>query len=433
MKKLTSFIVTILACLSLVIPAEAAKNVILIIPDGCSTPMWAAVRAMTVGVDSLLNIDKLPVQGRCRTYSADALITDSAASGTTYACGVKTNNGILGCDRTTVYGDSLTQKPVASILELAQKAGYSTGLITTTLLCHATPAAFYTHRANRSWYDQISGDLVGKGIDVLMGGGRDYFIPKGAVDEEGAPSKRNDGRNIIQELRQEGYVYAYDTAGFKSIDPQKTDKMLCLFNAGDMQFEYNRAKDKAGEPGLWEQTDKALQILSKNKKGFFLMVESGIVDHAAHSHMSREFLWEGAACDKTVGVAMDFARKNRDTLVIVVPDHGCGGPYMVGMYDLSKPDSTITDHGFPQYTLNSDGIPVSEGGKPLAIQWVKSTGHTGEEVNVAAGGPFSHELDGVVQNTDVFRVMGKFLGVVKDTTPKKKKGNNNNTPDWLDY
>ena len=386
---------------------------------------------MTVGAEGLLNIDKLPVQGRCRTYSADALITDSAAAGTTYACGVKTNNGVLGCDRTTVFGDSLTQKPVASILELAEKAGYSTGLITTTLLCHATPAAFYAHRANRSWYDQIGGDLMGKGIEVLMGGGRDYFIPKGAVDEEGAPSKRKDDRNIIQELRNEGYVYAYDTAGFKAIDPVATDKMLCLFNAGDMQFECNRAKDKAGEPGLWEQTDKALQILSRNKKGFFLMVESGIIDHAAHSHLTREFLWEGVACDKTVGVAMDFARKHKDTLVIVVPDHGCGGPHLVGMYDLSKPDSTITDRGFPQYTLNTEGIPVSEGGKPLAIQWVKSTGHTGEEVNVAAGGPLSGELDGVIQNIDVFKVMGKFLGVVKDTTPKKKKANN--TPDWLDY
>lgn len=314
MRKYATAFATMMVCFTMVLPAEAAKNVILIIPDGCSTPMWAAVRAMTVGVDGLLNIDRLPVQGRCRTYSADALVTDSAASGTTYACGVKTNNGILGCDRSTVFGDSLTQKPVSSILELARKAGYSTGLITTTLLCHATPAAFYTHRANRSWYDQISGDLVGKGIDVLMGGGRDYFIPKGAIDEEGSPSKRNDSRNIIQELRNQGYAYAYDTAGFKQIDPLKTDKLLCLFNAGDMQFEYNRAKDKAGEPGLWEQTAKALQILSRNKKGFFLMVESGIVDHAAHSHLTREFLWEGAACDKTVGVAMDFARKNRDTL-----------------------------------------------------------------------------------------------------------------------
>ncbi len=431
MKKTTAFAAAVLLGFAMVLPANAAKNVILIIPDGCSTTMWAAVRAMTVGADGLLNIDKLPVQGRCRTYSADALVTDSAASGTTYACGVKTNNGVLGCDRSTVYGDSLTQKPAASILELAEKAGYSTGLITTTLLCHATPAAFYTHRANRSWYDQISGDLVGKGIEVLMGGGRDYFIPKGSIDEEGAPSKRNDSRNIIQELRNTGYSYAYDTAGFKQIDPLKTDKLLCLFNAGDMQFELNRAKDKAGEPGLWEQTEKALQILSKNKKGFFLMVESGIVDHAAHNHLSREFIWEGAACDKTVGVAMEFARKNRDTLVIVVPDHGCGGPHLVGTYNLSKPDSSIVDKGFPQYTLNSDGIPVSEGGRPLAIQWVKSTGHTGEDVNVAAGGPLSRELGGVVQNTDVFQVMGKHLKVVKSTATAKKKGKG--SPDWLDY
>jgi alkaline phosphatase len=406
-------IVGILVALMWCSGAQAAKNVILIIPDGCSVTMWASIRAMTVGADGLLNIDRLPVQGRCRTYSADALITDSAAAATAYACGVKTRNGVLGMNAATVRGDSTTGKPVENILELAEKAGYATGLITTDLIMGATPAGFYTHRAFRSWYDLIAGDLVRKDIEVVMGGGRDYMIPSGAVDEEGALSRRKDSRNIVNEMKQLGYSYVFDTVGFNAIDPEKTDRLLGLFNAGDMQFEINRAKDRAGEPALWEMTDKAIKILSKKKKGFFLMVEAGIIDHAAHSHKTLEFLWDGIACDKTVGVAREFALKNRNTLVIVVPDHGCGGPHLVGMHDLSRPDSAVVADGFPKYTLRPDGFPASDGGRPVAIQWVKSTGHTGEEVNVSAMGPCSQELDGLIQNTEVFRVMCKHLGVGK--------------------
>lgn len=431
MKKISILTLAMLIHIFIALPVEAAKNVILIIPDGCSATMWAAIRAMTVGVDGLINVDRLPVQGRCRTYSADSFITDSAAAGTAYACGVKTNNGVLGRDAGTVRADSLSGKPVSSILELAEKAGYATGLVTTTPVTHATPASFYTHRAERGWYNLIGGDLVGKGIEVIMGGGRNYMIPKGAIDEEGAPSKRNDGRNIIQELRREGYVYVYDRAGFNLVDPKSTDKLLCLFNTAEMQFELNRPRDIAGEPGLWEMTEKALKILSKNKKGFFLLIESGIIDYAAHKHLTPEFLREGIACDKTVGVAMEFTRKNRGTLLIVVPDHCTGGPSLVGMHDLSTPDSSVVTKGFPHYSLNTEGIPVSDGGRPVAIQWVKSMGHNGEDVTISAMGPHSEEMDGVIQNTDVFRIMGKHLGVLKDNHVVPRKGKNH--VEWPDF
>jgi alkaline phosphatase len=399
--------------LSLVSNAEAKKNVILIIPDGCSSVMWAAIRAMTVGTDNLLNVDRLPVQGRCRTYSADALITDSAAGGTAYACGVKTNNGVLGMSASTTLGDSLSGKPVPTILELAEKAGYVTGLISTAYLQHATPAAFYSHKAHRDWYDLIAGDLPESGIEVLMGGGRQYMTPRDTMDEEGALSKRTDRRNIIDEMKRKGYTYIYDTNGFRSLDTKSAGKVLGLFNPGHMEYELHRAKDKAGEPALWEMTEKALEILSRNKKGFFLMVEAAKIDHAAHVHQTAEYLWDGIAADKTIGVAMEFARKNKNTLLIVVPDHGTGGPHLVGMHDLSKPDSTVIDDGFPHYRLNGVGFPVDDGGRPVAIQWVKGTGHTGEDVTVSAYGPNAGDLDGVIQNIDVFRVMARHLGVDK--------------------
>ncbi len=406
-------------CFTLTLDAEAKKNVILIIPDGCSSVMWASVRAMTTGIDGQLNVDRLPSQGRCRTYSADALVTDSAAGATAYACGIKTNNGVLSMNAATTLGDSLTGKPVETILELAKKAGYATGLITTAFIQHATPAAFYSHRAHRDWYDLIAGDLAGAGIDVIMGGGRQYMLPQDAIDEEGVLSMRKDRRNIIDEMRQKGYTYIFDANGLRSLDA-KTGKTLGLFNPGHMEYELNRVKDIAGEPGLWEMTEKAIEILSRKKKGFFLMVEAAKIDHAAHAHLTAEYLFEGIACDKTIGTAMEFARKNKDTLVIVVPDHGTGGPHLAGMYDLSKPDSAVIDHGFPHYRLNGAGFPVDDGGRPIAIQWVKTTGHTGEDVTVSAMGSLSGELDGVIQNIDVFRVMARHLGVEKGTRKQRR-------------
>jgi alkaline phosphatase len=320
----------------------------------------------------------------------------------------------------TTLGDSLTGRPVPTILELAEKAGYATGLISTAYIQHATPAAFYSHKAHRDWYELIANDLPGTGIEVLMGGGRQYMTPRNTVDEEGVVSQRTDTRNIIDEMKRKGYAYIFDTNGFRSLDTKNTEKVLGLFNAGHMEYELHRAKDKAGEPALWEMTEKALEILSRNRNGFFLMVEAAKIDHAAHGHLTAEYLWEGIACDKTVGVAAEFARKNKDTLLIVVPDHSTGGPYMVGMYDLSKPDSTIIDDGFPHYRLNGAGFPVDDGGRPVAIQWVKGTGHTGEEVTVSAFGPNSGELDGLIQNIDVFRVMARHLGVGKGNKKQRR-------------
>jgi alkaline phosphatase len=405
---------------------KAQRNVILIIPDGCSIAMWDAIRAITVGTDGMLNVDRLPVQSRCRTYSADAMITDSAAAATAFACGIKTRNGVLGMDATTTCGDSLSGQDFESILEKAEKKGLSTGLVTTTSLVHATPAAFYSHRADRNWYELIADDLVGKGVDVLLGGGREYMIPRGTIDEEGALSMRTDNRHIISELKKEGYLYVSDKIGFDAVDPAKTEKLLGVFNPEHMEYEYDRARDKNGEPGLWEMAEKAISILSKNGKGFFLMIEAGRIDHAAHANDTTKYLWEGIACDKTIGIARSYAEKNKNTLVIVVADHGTGGPHLIGVYDTSTPDSVVVSGesaGFVKYRLDSDGFPISDNGKPIALGWasspctlknsVKGGKHTGEDVGLQAYGPMSDELCKLNQNTDVFTIMIKQLGFIK--------------------
>jgi alkaline phosphatase len=409
-------ILTVFFVLITVFHALAEKNVILIIPDGCSITMWAAIRAVTVGTEGTLNIDRLPMQGHCRTYSANAMITDSAAAATAYACGEKTSNGVLGMSPATIRGDSLSGHPLKTIVEFAREKGFATGLITTTSIQHATPAAFYAHRANRDWYELIALDLIDSGVDVIMGGGREYMIPQGTVDEEKMPSKRTDNRNLIAEMQKKGYVYVSDKAGFDRIDTARTRKLLGLFNGDQMNYEFDRAKDINGEPGLWEMTRKALDILSKNKKGFFLMVEAGRIDHAAHAHDTGRFLWDGIACDKAVGVAMEFANEHRDTFLIVVPDHGCGGPSLVGMRANDGTVMSYEDGGFAHYTLTMDGFPVNDHGKPVAIQWIDWGGHTGEDVGYFAmlhkrnflGGLFGREqelLEGLIQNTDIYKVM----------------------------
>ncbi|MFC1608069.1 alkaline phosphatase [Candidatus Latescibacterota bacterium] len=418
--KFIKFTIVYIISFMMLTSAAYGRNVILIVPDGCSIPIWSAVRAMTVGVDSSLNIDRFPIQGRCKTYSANAMITDSAAAGTAFACGIKTNNGVLGMTSTTTRGDSLTGQSVESILETAQKKGYATGLVTTASIPHATPAAFFSHRADRNWYELIAHDMVDSGVDIIMGGGREYMIPKGTKDEEGAPSKRSDNRNIIEEMKNKDYEYIHDLKGFESIDIEESEKLLCLFNPGHMNYELDRGNDVNGEPGLREMTNTALKILSRNKKGFFLLIEAGRIDHAAHIHDTDRFLYDGIACDKAVGVALDFANKNKNTLVIVVPDHGTGGPYFVGVNGVNGEVISYDKAGFIRSGLDESGYPVDNGGKPIAMQWIEWKGHTGEDVGYFAmvnrrktlGSLFgvkNPELGGLIDNTDVYKVMSVFL------------------------
>ncbi|MFC1490921.1 alkaline phosphatase [Candidatus Latescibacterota bacterium] len=400
------------------------KNVILIVPDGCSSAVWGMIRAITVGAEGQLNIDKLPIQSICRTYSANSIITDSAAAGTAFASGVKTNNGVLGMDAATTRGDSLTGNPVETILEAAEKAGYSTGLVTTTMIQHATPAAFYAHRAERDWYPLISSDLLDSGIEVLFGGGREYMIPRGTTEESGSRSQRRDSRNIIEEMKAEGYTYVSDSAGFSAINPETTDRVLGLFTPHYLHYELVRQKEANPEPPLWDLAEKALEILSKNPMGFFLMIEAGQIDGAGHDNDTLNLIGDAIACDKTVGVASEFAEKHPNTLLIVVPDHGTGGPNLIGFYRTNDPESRTRSNegvGLKPYELDANGFPVNFDEIPPAIGWASSQyylhtrsvdgQHTGEDVSIHAMGPGSEKLIGLKNNTEINTIMRAHLGL----------------------
>ncbi len=372
---------------------DAPRNVILIVPDGCSPTIWAAVREMTVGIDSTLAVDKLPVQGRVRTHSTDNVITDSAASATAYATGSKTRNGVLSVSPDPAPGDSLG-RPLPTILEQARAAGFATGLVTTAMIEHATPAAFYAHRADRGGYELIADDLAVAGVDVAMGGGREYLIPAGSTGIEKTASKRTDTRNILSELRAAGYTVVQTAAEFEAVDPSSTSRLAGIFNEGHLQYELDRPKDTAGEPSLWDMAAKALAILSRDPDGFFLMIEAGRIDHAGHAHDTARFLMDAAACDRTVAVAAAFAKEHSNTLLIVVPDHGTGGPFFTG--------------------TGKDAIAPVPGMNPVRIQWIGPTDHTGEDVALHAMGPDSEALDGLVENTEVNRVMARHLGLTEE-------------------
>jgi alkaline phosphatase len=313
---------------------------------------------------------------------------------------------------------------VESIVEAAEAAGFATGLITTTTIQHATPAAFYSHRADRNWYPLIATDLVGSGIDVVIGGGREYMIPRGSIDEDGGRSRRRDSRNLIEEMKAEGYAYVSNTAGFSAIDPSLTEKLLGLFGYDALQPEYDRQTSGNPEPPLWELVAKSLEILSNNPRGFFLMVEAGQIDWAAHDNDAVNLIGDAIACDKAVGVAAAFAEKNPNTLLIVVPDHGTGGPNLIGFYRSSDPGSRTRSNesvGLNPYTLDENGFPISLGDIPPAVGWSSSKyflhtdddggEHTAEDVTIHATGPGSEKLTGLMNNTDINAVMRAHLGL----------------------
>lgn len=260
-----------------------------------------------------LTINSLPVTGVITTHSANTLITDSAAAGTALAAGVKTNNGMIA-----VTPDG---KPVSTLLEGAEKQGKATGLVTTTRITHATPAAFATHNINRNDENAIAVDYLDSGVDVLLGGGWRYFT------KVNGKTKRKDGRNLVSEFKAEGYktfITEKSTPDFRQYSPKKGDKVLGLFTYSHLPYAIDRTKDQT--PSLAELTDKAIELLSKDKDGFFLMVEGGRIDHASHANDLAGTVGDTLAFDAAVKSALDFYHKHpKETLLVVASDHETGG------------------------------------------------------------------------------------------------------------
>ena len=292
---------------------DSIKNVILMIPDGCSTALLSMTRQYAQYHDA--NYTSLPIDayfcGMVMTHSSDAPIGDSAPTTSCYVTGqpsqtsfvstypVKTDHDLYPIDATRAY------QPMATVLEAARILKHKAiGLVFTCEFPHATPADCSAHYHSRSKYGAIAPQMVHNHIDVVIGGGTQYLSDQ-----------------LAEDLKTEGYqVFLNDKKGMQAT---KTGKMWALFNNSCMEYEIERKP--AEEPSLAEMTKKAIDLLSQKKEGFFLMVEGSKVDWAAHDNDVKTAILDFLAFNDAVQVAMDFARSNNNTVVLVLPDHGCGG------------------------------------------------------------------------------------------------------------
>jgi alkaline phosphatase len=320
------------------VAAAPATRVLFFLGDGMGIATMTAARIYAVGEDGDLTMDTLPETGFVHTYSNDAMVTDSAPSMSAYMTGVKMNNEVIAMSPDTVappYGpngelpacDANNGSPVSTFLEAAKSAGWGTGVITTTRVTHATPAATYAHICHRDREFDIATQLapggdgynkaLGDGVDVVFGGGTQQFLPASA-----SGGGRTDGRDLFQQMRAHGYTTVTTRAAFDKIAPAVWQKAIALFTPSHMHYEADR--DPTVEPSLAEMTTKAMTVLER-RGSYFLMVEGGRIDHALHETNAARALRETVAFDNAIKAAIDQAKKSdpdlAHTLIVVTADH----------------------------------------------------------------------------------------------------------------
>lgn len=330
--------------------APAPKNIILIIGDGMGQGALKLTSLYQHKAEGCLLMEQLPVSVLCTTYSASADVTDSAAAATAFACGCKTDNGFLG-----ITSD---KKRLTSVAEAARQQGRAIGLITSDAITGATPAGFFAHQASRGSYSGVADDAAASGFDILIGNenGQAWFLP------QGNGGQRADTRNVQNEMIAAGYTLASNAAAFAQAPEDK--RILGFMNVKSVL---------STEQILAELTETALRRLSKNEKGFFMMVECTITDSGGHSNKPDLSVLGTLQVDWIVRSAVAFARKRGDTLVMVTADHETGGL------------CTAMSHTHPERLL---------------IDYT-ATSHTAAPVEFFAFGPGSQLFSGVIDNTDI--------------------------------
>ncbi|WP_210483427.1 alkaline phosphatase [Microvirga antarctica] len=347
------------------------KNVIFLLGDGLSVAHRTGARIMSKGVtegkaNGRLNMDDLDRMAFIGTSSTDSIAVDSANSMSAYMTGHKTAINAIGvyADRTK---DSFDDPRVETIAEaLRRTGGKAIGIVSTSELQDATPAAVVAHTRRRADKAEIAEMMFKVKPEVVLGGGSAYFLPKSTPG-----SKRKDDQNFVEMFKQEGYQLATDKTELANAAKSNSGKVLGLFHTGNMDTLLDREFLKKGtvsafpnQPGLVDMTKTALEALSKNKDGFFLMVEGASIDKMSHPLDWDRAIVETIEFDKAVGVARDFAKSNPETLIIVTGDH-THGLSIIGTIDDDKPGTdmrqkvgTYAEAGFPNYAdANGDGYP----------------------------------------------------------------------------
>ncbi|MFH0824194.1 MAG: alkaline phosphatase [Pseudomonadota bacterium] len=292
-----------------------AKGIIMLIGDGMGINQVrsAAIYSKHV-LGKTLVIDSIRTRGTTTTYSADSEVTDSSSAATALYTGYKINNGVIN-----ILPDG---RKAYTIGHAAKKAGMSVGIVSTTRLTHATPAAVYGHVPYRDDENLLAEQLVDFEPDAALGGGLGQFIP---VNQKG--SVRKDGKNPVEAMKAKGYDVLMTSRELRAFNPDSGRKLLGLFSPTNLYFELDRRNvpEPDAEPSLKEMTEKALSIVASNPKGFFIMIEGGRIDHACHSHDIKASIYDVLAFDEAVGAALEFRKTHPDVLVIVTADHETGG------------------------------------------------------------------------------------------------------------
>lgn len=330
-------------------------NVILLIGDGMGLSQVSYALMMA---NERMAFERFKTLGLSRTSSSNHKITDSAAGATAFSCGTKTYNGAIAVDD--------AKKPMTTILEMAENKGYATGLVATCAITHATPAAFIAHQPSREMYEEIAADFLKTDIDLFIGGGYDNF------------AKRKDSANLIQELVKKNYkVIQSEQELYMYTGDQKLAALIAPKHLAKMQEGRGNY--------LANATQLAINKLASKKTGFFLMVEGSQIDWGGHNNDAEYIRQEVMDFDKAIAKALDFAEKDGNTLVIVTADHETGG------FALSGNEEDKTQNAIePKFTTKN---------------------HTATMVPVYAYGPGAESLGGIYQNTWIFQVMKKSLGL----------------------
>ncbi|AIQ63981.1 alkaline phosphatase [Paenibacillus stellifer] len=425
-----------------------SKNLIVLIGDGMGPAQISATRyyeQYKKGVKHL-NLDPYYV-GQATTYAdrgedggkvVSGVVTDSASAGTAFATGHKTYNAGISVSNEDV------SKPFASVIEAAESSGKATGLVTTARITHATPAVYASHVRNRDNESAIASQYIESGVDVLFGGGKQFFVTK---DEKG---KRTD-KNILPEFKAKGYTVVESASALKAL-PASTTKVLGLFGSSHVAYTPDRT---AEIPSLAAMTSSALKILSKDKNGFVMMIEGGRIDHAGHANDFPTLVQETLDFDAAFKTAIEFAKKDGNTSVVVTADHETGGLSLsrdniyelnIDLWDKQKHSSesiasklaeakspeeirsiVAENTGFNDLTdeevqaiLAGDGSSYKQEGaynavisKRLLVGW-SGHGHSAVDVGVWAYGPIVEKVKGQVDNTQIARASAAIVGVNLD-------------------
>ena len=350
------FVASVFSCTS--VEDEKPRNIILLIGDGVG---FAHVTAAHYELDGL-QMNRTPYSGAIYTHSEDALVTGSASSATAMATGFKTNNRMLG--------QLPDGTPLQSIAHYASELGKSTALKATCRITHATPAAFAVAHDDRGEEFEIAEKMADSGIDMLLGAGWQYFLP------ENQGGERPDDRNLIDEMGDMGYIYIDDE---EDLDQMQGQDRVIAFLESDNLKRYPERGDQSNR-----LTMSALQELSRNPEGFFMMIEGSMIDWAGHGNDPEYMIQEFEDFDNVVGDVLDFAENDGNTLVIITSDHETGGLTLTGYFD------------------------------ELEYHW-STDGHSAAMVPVYSYGPSAEKFSGTYDNTELARRMFSLWG--KEITP----------------